>query len=77
MLAGRSIWKVRCFPTLLLRWIGPSVVIELTLHFALSSQIKSNPPQDVEVIGVNDKGQLGDHILVSGMIPVSLWSSQF
>ena len=48
-----------------------------TLHFALSNQIKSNPPQDVDIIGVNDKGQLGDHILVSGMIPVSLWSSQF
>jgi hypothetical protein len=42
LLAGRSIWKVGCFPTLLLRWIGPSVVIELTVSlYILLCQIRS------------------------------------
>jgi hypothetical protein len=38
---------------------------------------QKQPSQDVEVIGVNDRGQLEEHVLVSGMIPVRLWSSQF
>jgi hypothetical protein len=60
-------------------WLAPSFYVGFTVSLliwpVMSKQKKT--PQNVMVVGGNERGHLREHILLCGMIPVLLLSLQF